>query len=153
MRVALCDVGLPHAHIMMRPRKMPTEFDGRGNPGDARAWVDELVCAKKPTIDVLVEYGLLDDDATVAQHILEQPFAMKKRLFPKAKLNVRSKLNPSVQDVMEEMQSLVTGERKCMDGYGTMRSRGPMEHGPYPFHDERPANFCKKAKDGSCKVW
>lgn len=62
------------------------------------------------------------------------------------------KLQPSVRDVQMEMQSLVTGDRLCMDGYGTLRSREPMDHGPHPFHDERPAHFCKKGRDGRCKA-
>ena len=47
--------GLPHAHIVARPMDMPagSECFGGAEPGTAQRWVDEFVCARKPTRDVL----------------------------------------------------------------------------------------------------
>ena len=148
--------GLPHAHIVARPMDMPagSECFGGAEPGTAQAWVDEFVCARKPTRDVLVEYGMLqlngDGDAEVTTDITMLPFATKRELFPRAGLTPNKKINPTPMDVMEEMQKLVTGERRCMDGYGTFYGRGPMEHGPHPGHGHRPCKMCDK--NGKCKV-
>lgn len=103
-------------------------------------------------MDLLVEYRLLEDEENVLRSILALPFSVKKQLFPKDGLYIMRKLKPLVRDVQMEMQSLVTGERLCMDGYGTLRNRGPVEHGPHPFHDERPSHSCKKESDGRCKA-
>ena len=149
--------GLPHAHIVARPMDMPEGSEGFGGgaePGAPQPWVDELVCARKPTEDVLVEYGMLQltdsGDAEVTPDITMLPFNIKQELFHRANLTPNKKLNPTARDVMEEMQRLVTGERSCMDGYGTFLKRGPMEHGPHPGNGHRPCKMCNK--NGQCKV-
>ena len=53
--------GLPHAHIVFRPATMPegSEQCGGREVGSDQSWADTFVCARKPTMDVLVEYGML----------------------------------------------------------------------------------------------
>lgn len=47
---------------------------GSKQMGERHDWVDELVCARKPKMDVLVEYGLSQDEENVSQNILALPF-------------------------------------------------------------------------------
>ena len=156
--------GFPHAHIVYRPANIP---DGALStfhaPGDSQPWADNFVCARKPTMDVLIEYGLLeknpaspkeDNTATVSRSLLAQPFSSLRRLFPEANLHPKHKPVPTPDDVCHEMKRLVTGikNRPTMDGFGTKFTKGPLEHGPHPYHDHRPAPWCKQSKDKkSCK--
>lgn len=48
--------------------------------GKRQDWLDELVCARKPTMDLLVEYRLLEDEENVLRSILALPFSVKKQL-------------------------------------------------------------------------
>ena len=146
--------GLPHAHIVFRPASMPEGSEQRGGRevGSDQSWADAFVCARKPTLDVLVEYGMLTSETEVAPAITGLSFREKARLFPFANLHPARKLDPTAADVQYEMQRLVTGTRKSMDGYGTFKTRGPMEHGPHPGNGRKGAHFCKKHADGTCKV-
>ena len=154
--------GFPHAHIVFRPAHIP---DGALStchaPGDEQPWADHFVCARKPTMDVLIEYGLLeknsktpdqDNTATVSRALLAQPFSTLRRLFPDANLHPKHKPVPTPNDVCHEMKRLVTGtkNRPSMDGFGTKYTKGPLEHGPHPYHDHRPAPWCKQTQDKKC---
>ncbi|KAK3242118.1 hypothetical protein CYMTET_48165 [Cymbomonas tetramitiformis] len=78
-----------------------------------------------------------------------------QRMCPKAKFYINRR-SPSTREICMEMKQLVCGDRACMDGYSSTsrnghRTSGPMEHGPHPYDDYRPAKWCKKTEQGFCK--
>ncbi len=153
--------GLPHAHIVFRPAVMPFGTESTTAPTDApQPWADHFTCARKPTPDVLAEYGLLtvlpSGGYVISSHLRAMGYRELQRTCPNAQFYINRRA-PSAREVCKEMKQLVCGDRACMDGYASKspttghRTSGPMEHGPHPNDDNRPANWCKKTAQGFCK--
>eukprot|EP00854_Cymbomonas_tetramitiformis_P012539 gene12539-14818_t len=124
-------------------------------------WADHFTCARKPTPDVLAEYGLLtvlpSGGYGISSHLRAMGYRELQRTCPNAQFYINRRA-PSAREVCEEMKQMVCGDRACMDGYASKspttgrRTSGPtMEHGPHPNDDNRPANWCKKTAQGFCK--
>ncbi|KAK3249030.1 hypothetical protein CYMTET_41538 [Cymbomonas tetramitiformis] len=152
--------GLPHAHIVFSPAFMLVGAAHTAAPeGTPQLWADQFTCAQKPTPDVLAQHGLLvclpSGSYGISKHVRAINYRDMQRMCPKARFYINRR-SPSTSDVCLEMKSLVCGERACMDGYSSIsrnrrRTSGPMEHGPHPFDDCRPAKWCKQTSQGFCK--
>ncbi|KAK3272145.1 hypothetical protein CYMTET_19545 [Cymbomonas tetramitiformis] len=139
---------------------MPVGADHTAAPeGSLQPWTDNFTCAQKPTPDVLAEHGMLKHlpygGYAISKHMRAINYRDMQRMCPKAKFYINRR-SPPTRKVCKEMKQLVCGDRACMDGYSSTsrnghRTSGPMEHGPHPHDDYRPAKWCKQTSQGFCK--
>lgn len=152
---------------------------GSVSPNQPMPWVDKLICARKPTYDVLEEFGMIvrksnaNPDAVVASPH-PQPAVLET-----AAVNLMYDSEYAVHPQISHMLLLSNGEyfgayippsqllahmrrlvlnREDPAGYSNPK-RGPQEHGPHPNSRNpdptctRGCPQCKKKADGvTCKA-
>ena len=74
-------------------------------------WINQFINARKPTRDVLTEYGFLAKDTdnfyNVSEYLQRQPLKDLMQLFPNANLFPNERMVLTPEDVSFELQQLV----------------------------------------------
>jgi len=147
--------GLPHAHMAIRLACAPKEMNVQNTTGEVKEapWIDQFICARKPTFGVLEEYCMLIRKPNVASmlpadyHYDVHPEIVAELMVREGQYFGRS-ITPT--EFQRYMCRLVLNRESCApDLYGG----GPHEHGPHlnPTTKLQDPTCTEGCKRGKCK--